>query len=92
MIRLVENLLVTPSRVIIVWLEGLWGIVGVIGIGLSALIGKGRLKDRLLARLSAVPTQRIILSILRAFAPNLSISRVVVKSYENTGTAVQDQW
>lgn len=88
MISLVKNLLVTPSQVVIVWLEGLWGIVRMIGIGLSALIGKGRLKDRLLARLTAVPTQRIILSILRAFAPNLSISRVVVKSYENTGTAV----
>lgn len=87
MMSFVKNLLVTPLRVILIWLEGLWGIARMIGIGLSALSGEGSLKERLLAKLTATPTQRIVLSILRAFLPNISLSRVVVKSYENTGTA-----
>ncbi len=80
MISFVRNILVTPLRLILVWLEGLWGIVRVIGIGISALFGKGSLKQRLVAKLTAAPTQRIILSILRAFVPNISISRVFVKA------------
>lgn len=88
MISFVRNILVTPLRLILVWLEGLWGIVRVIGIGISALFGKGSLKQRLVAKLTAAPTQRIILSILRAFVPNFAFSRVFVKAYDNTGTAV----
>lgn len=88
MISFVRNLLVTPLRLILVWLEGLWGIVRVIGIGISVLFGKGSLKERLVAKLTAAPTQRIILSILRAFVPNFAFSRVFVKAYDNTGTAV----
>lgn len=87
MMSFVKNLLVTPLRVILIWLEGLWGIARMIGIGLSVLSGEGSLKERLLAKLTATPTQRIVLSILRAFLPNISLARVVVKSYENTGTA-----
>ncbi len=88
MISFVRNLLVTPLQLILVWLEGLWGIVRVIGIGISVLVGKGSLKQRLVAKLTAAPTQRIILSILRAFVPNFAFSRVFVKAYDNTGTAV----
>ncbi len=87
MMSFVKNLLVTPLRVIHIWLEGVWGIARMIGIGLSALSGEGSRKERLIAKLTTAPTQRIILSILRAFLPNISLSRVVVKSYENTGTA-----
>jgi len=88
MISFVRNLLVTPLRLILVWLEGLWGIVRVIGIVISVLFGKGSLKERLVAKLTAAPTQRIIFSILRAFVPNFAFSRVFVKAYDNTGTAV----
>lgn len=88
MISLAKNLLVTPWRFIIIRLEGLWSIVRVAGVVLSALIGKGSLKARLTARFTAAPTQRMVMTILRAFVPNISISRVFVKSYENSGTAV----
>ena len=88
MMSFVKNLVVAPWRFIVIKLEGLWGVLRVIGIGLSALTGEGSVKQRLLGKLTATPTQRVILSILRAFLPNLSLSRVVVKSYENTGTAV----
>ena len=88
MISLVKNLTVTPLQTILVGLEGLWGIVRVIGVGLSALIGEGSLKDRLATTFTAASTQRMIFSILRAFVPNISISRIVMKCYDNTGTAV----
>lgn len=88
MISLLKNLLVAPLQVILVWLEGFWALIQLVGIGLSALTGQGSLKDRLAAKLTAASTQRLIFSILRAFAPNISLSRVLMKCYENTGTAV----
>ncbi len=88
MMSFVKNLVVAPWRFVVIKIEGLWGVVRVIGIGLSALMGAGSLKERLLAKLTANATQRVVFSILRAWVPNISLSRVVVKSYENTGTAV----
>ncbi|WP_022950051.1 cytochrome P450 [Methylohalobius crimeensis] len=88
MIDALKNLFVTPMRILLVWLEGFWSILQIVGMGLSALVGSGSLKERLVSRLTAAPAQRAIFAILRAFLPNLALSRVLVKSYENTGTAV----
>ncbi len=88
MISRFKNLGVAPFRIVLIWLEGLWSLIRLLGIGLSALVGQGNLKDRFAAKLSATPTQRVVFSILRAFAPNISLSRVLVKSYDNTGSAV----
>ncbi|MBN2700172.1 MAG: hypothetical protein JXR29_01820, partial [Methylothermaceae bacterium] len=88
MIDALKNLFVTPMRILLVWLEGFWSLLQIVGMGLSALVGSGSLKERLVSRLTTAPAQRAIFAILRAFLPNLALSRVLVKSYENTGTAV----
>lgn len=88
MISFLSNLLVTPLRLIHVWLEGLWGIVRMVGIGISALVGKGSLNARLASKLTSASTLRIVLSVLRAFVPNVALSRVFVQAYDNTGTAL----
>ena len=88
MLSFAKNIVVAPSRQILIWLEGAWDAIRVVGIGLSALIGQGTLQDRLAARFTAAPTQRAILSALRAFLPNVTISRTFVKSYENTGASI----
>ena len=88
MVSFVRNLLTTPVTLIVVWLEGLWGIVCLVGVGISALFGPGGVKARLAAALAAAPAQRSIFSALRAFVPNFSLSRVFVTAYDNTGTAI----
>ena len=87
MMFVARNIVVAPLRQILIWLEGGWGVACTIGIGLSALIGQGALQDRLAAKFSATTTQRAVFSVLRAFFPIVSTSRVLVKAYENTGTA-----
>ncbi len=88
MISTLKNFIITPLRVLQIWLEGFKGIFQLIGIAVSALTGQGSLKQRFAAKLSTNPSQRVIFSILRAFAPNISLSKVLIQSYENTGTAV----
>ena len=50
--------------------------------------GPGALRGRLGALLGGAPVQRAMFSALRTFLPVVSISRVLVKAYENTGTAI----
>jgi cytochrome P450 len=49
--------------------------------------GKGPLKQRLAPLLAQTPVQRDILAVMRAFLPNIVLSKSLVKSYENSGTA-----
>ena len=85
----IVNLVTTPLRVLAVWLEGLWSLVRLIGLGIGALSGDGgSFKTRLVAKVAASPGQRLVFSVLRAFAPNLAFSKVLIKAYENKGTAV----
>ena len=88
MVSTLKNFIIAPLRVLQIWLEGLKGIFQLLGIAASALTGQGSLKQRFAAKLSAIPSQRVIFSILRAFAPNISLSKVVMQAYENTGTAI----
>ncbi len=75
-------------RRILVLPEGIAGAVRIIGIGLTALAGRGAPGDRLRAKLTTAPGQRAILATMRAFSPNLTLSRKFVKAYDNTGTTV----
>ncbi|MEL7091243.1 MAG: cytochrome P450 [Pseudomonadota bacterium] len=66
-----------------VWAEGFyafgWTVVG----GIRAAIGKS-----LGTFFTAATTQRHIFAVLRSFWPNLSLKRVIMKCYDNTGTAL----
>ncbi len=88
MISTLKNFIITPLRLSQTWLEGTKGVFQLIGIAASALTGQGSLKQRFTAKLSATSSQRVIFAILRAFAPNISLSKVLIQAYENTGTAV----
>ena len=89
MTSILKNIVVTPLRHILIWLEGAWGAACMIGICVSAMIGQGgALRNRLAAKFTAPTTQRAILSVLRAFLPIVSTSRILVKAYSNTGTAI----
>ena len=88
MITAVKNVFTTMIDVLWVWLEGLWAIVCLIGIGLAALVGKGGPKVALGAAFAKVSTQLTVMKVLRAFWPNLSLKTQIMKAYENTGTVV----
>ncbi|MCP5083250.1 MAG: cytochrome P450 [Alphaproteobacteria bacterium] len=57
-------------------------------VGLGLLGGEGNFKAKLGAVLKQASTQRHLFAVLRAFVPNLLLSRQLVRSYENTGTAL----
>ena len=67
-----------------IWLEGGWGAIRATGVGLSVLLGRGNLRERL----AEARTQRFVLSSLRAFLPNFALARKLVNAYDNTGTRV----
>ena len=88
MISAVRNVVTTLLAVLTVWGEGLWALVQMIGLAGKAAVGGGGFAQTLGASLKEVPNQRKIFGILRAFLPNLSLKRQLVKSYDNTGTVV----
>jgi cytochrome P450 len=57
-------------------------------LGGAIMNGKGPTKARVTPLLAKNSTQLHIFAVLRGFLPNLVFSRVLVKAYENTGTAI----
>ena len=84
----IENFFVTIWRVLTVWGEGFAALGALIGVGLEAAMKGGGLRQNLGATFAEIGTQRRALSVLRAFWPNLGLSRRLVKAYDNTGTTV----
>ncbi|MCK7614035.1 cytochrome P450 [Roseibium sediminicola] len=74
------------GRLLMVLIEGLIALGWLIGKGGAALASGG--KAALGPFLTAAATQERIFAALRAFWPNLSFGKVLVKAYDNTGTAV----
>lgn len=83
-----SNLFSTPISILRNWLAGLVGLAQLAKVFLGALGGEGSLKKKLLASLRVITTQRALFAMLRAFAPNLVLSRKLIKSYDNNGTAL----
>lgn len=77
---------VAAGRLTMVLIEGLIALGWLIGKGGAALASGG--KAALGPFLTAAATQERIFATLRAFWPNLSLGKVLVKAYDNTGTAV----
>jgi len=88
MFEAVENFFVAIWCTLLVWGQGLWAILQLIGIAIKAAFAGGGIKKNLAAAFALVPTQRLVLSVLRAFVPNLVLKRQIVKAYDNTGTVV----
>ncbi|UUX50120.1 cytochrome P450 [Nisaea acidiphila] len=70
------------------WGRGLAGIAALLCVGARALTKAGGFKKNIAAAFALPLNQRRALAVLRAFWPNLTLSRRFVKAYENDGTAV----
>lgn len=88
MFEAIQNVFVAILKTLNVWAEGLWALIRLIGIGAKASFSGGDIKTNLAAAFAPVSNQRLALSVLRAFVPNLVLTRQIVKAYENTGTVV----
>ncbi|NSX54608.1 cytochrome P450 [Parasulfitobacter algicola] len=84
----IKNKFISIFRTLSVWGQGLWALIRLIGIGLGVVFKKGGAKVNLAAAFAQASTQRMALSVLRAFLPNLVLKRQFVKAYDNTGTVV----
>ena len=85
MISAIRNAVMTPLAVLTVWLEGLWGLVQVLALGAKTAMGG---KAKLAETFKQPATQRKVFQVLRAFWPNLSLKRQLVKAYDNSGTVI----
>ncbi|QDY70144.1 cytochrome P450 [Qingshengfaniella alkalisoli] len=84
MISSIMNLLRTAWRLILIWADAFRALWALRGAAVLAVRDRNRLAEKLIAP----EPQRHVLAILRAWAPNISLKRQVVKAYENTGTSV----
>ncbi|MEM7506986.1 MAG: cytochrome P450 [Pseudomonadota bacterium] len=85
----IAALISTPLKVLQNWIMGLWGLLQLIGIAAKTAMEKGgSFQERIVAKLLAAEGQRVALSVLRAFLPNIVLSKKLVAAYENTGTAI----
>ena len=83
------NVVMTVATTLLILLEGLVSAIRLLLKGIGALFGfGGTWKSRLATVLLAPSSQRLVFTVLRAFVPNLVLSTSVVKTYENSGTAV----
>lgn len=78
--------LAAAGRLVLVVIEGLAALAWLIAKGAGAFASGG--KAALGPLLADATTQERILAVLRAFWPNLSLNKVLVKAYDNTGTAI----
>ncbi|NVO24773.1 cytochrome P450 [Donghicola mangrovi] len=83
MLNAVRNIVTTVLQRLMLWAEGLFSLAFLIAKGAGAALS-GRIGDFLLEP----ATQRRVFAFLRAFLPNIALKRVVMKSYDNTGTAL----
>lgn len=88
MLNAISSFFLAILRTLQVWAEGLWALMQLTGIGAKAAFSGGGIKTNLAAAFALASTQRLALSVLRAFWPNLVLKRQIVKAYENTGTVV----
>ncbi len=86
MLARLKGCLTTLARFVMVMAEGLAALVWLIAKG-AGVFAKGG-KAALAPFFTAAATQEKVFAVLRAFWPNLSLKAVLMKAYDNTGTAV----
>ncbi len=77
------NIFVALYQRLMLWGEALFSLVYLIGGGIGALFSGGPAAFFLKAA-----TQRRAFALLRGLWPNIALKRVVMKCYDNTGTAI----
>ena len=87
MFAALRNAVTTVFAVLMVWLEGIGAALRLLALGARLAVGGG-FRQNLAVAFKQVPTQRMVLQVLRAFAPNLSLKRQLVKAYDNSGTVI----
>jgi cytochrome P450 len=84
-----RNLFAALRAHALMWGEGVVALGKLFALVARALLqGKGSLKERLLGVLTPPSSQILVFAVLRAFLPNLVLSKRLVTSYDNTGTAI----
>jgi cytochrome P450 len=85
----IVNLFATSRRRLVLLGTGLASLFYVAGIALKEVFRSGgSARQRIKAALTAPRSQRMAFNVLRAFLPNLVLSKQLITSYENTGTAI----
>lgn len=80
------NIGIAVIQRLMLWAEGIVALFRVLVGGIAALIRGGKAD---VGRFFLDPaTQRRALAVLRAFWPNLSLKRQLMRAYDNTGTAI----
>lgn len=83
MFAAISNVFTTIYQRLVIWSEGLIALLYLISMGIVALFSGG------IGSFFLKPgTQRRVFAFLRAFWPIISLSKVLMKCYENTGTAI----
>jgi cytochrome P450 len=88
MISSIANVVHAPIVLLQTWGEALAALFRLLGVGIKAARAPGGFKKNAATTLADPVTQRLVLSVLRVFAPNLSLSKQLVKSYANAGTVI----
>ena len=88
MLTLVVNTFHAVGVILRSWGEVLGALVRLIRVGIEVASAPGGFKQNAATTFTDPATQRLVLSVLRVLAPNLSLSKRLVKSYENTGTVI----
>ncbi len=83
MVAIFTNVFTTAFRIVQVVLEAFVSLGWLILNGAKAAMGGG-----IAAFATSAGAQRRVFAILRAFVPNFTINKVLMKAYDNTGTAV----
>ncbi|MEP3944325.1 cytochrome P450 [Ascidiaceihabitans sp.] len=83
MVAVFTNVFTTAFRIIQVVLEAFLALGWLILNGAKAAMGGG-----IAAFATSAAAQRRVFAILRAFVPNFTLNKVLMKAYDNTGTAV----
>ncbi|WP_171236304.1 cytochrome P450 [Ruegeria sp. HKCCA6837] len=83
MITAIANIFVSILQRLVLWGEGLLSFASLLPGCLGSLMSGG-----IGVYLQKPASQRRVFAVLRAFWPNLTFNRVLMKCYENTGTAI----
>jgi cytochrome P450 len=85
----IANFLDTSRRRLVLIGSGLLSLFQIARIALGCVLGRsGTAKERITAALTTPRSQRLVFDVLRAFLPNLVLSRQLITSYQNKGTAI----
>ena len=86
MLSIVSNFSHFIIKRFFIFRDALIAIVRLFIIFSTQLFGYGTLKERMKKLIFTLSIQNLIFRVLRAFKPNLSFSKIICKSYKNTGT------